>query len=693
MLKRSWLLFLAATATAISGQSQAQTAPAPAARPVHGAWGIDLSDQDRSVRPGDDFAMYQNGRWFARTELGPTRPLAAYWRDIRVEGTTRVDEMMAALDSEATNQERIEALVAAFHRSADQKLVDRRGLTPLLPTLRAIQSIKTKAQVARLMGDVEGPGTVRHVQARIIPGRNAFGVNIIQDRQDPGRYAIYINQAGLILPGPEYYTDPQFNDVKATYQAAVAKILHQIAWPDADNKAKQIVDLETRVAAVSSSHAELSDAAKTYHRITLSGLGTLAPEFDWRAFFAGAALPEDALIAVDVPNAISGIAKVFASAPLDVLKAKEAFGAVLLNAPRLDASTYQLYKDFGDSLMPSNLASPSRTLEITNLIEDSVPDAISAAYVKRYFSPEVKAKALAMSLLMKDALAQRVLDSPWLSPEGRRLAHAKVAAMHISIGYPDQLDDYRGLVIKSDDLFGNASRAAAYAWRKQVAQLKRPVDRSAWSLVPFYAQIPQYSPTTNSLIVPAAMLVPPFFDINADDAVNYGAVGTIIGSQIAASVTLPGVDYDASGRLGTWLPAADRAHFDAARQRVSALYSREEPLPGMHLKGDVLVHEALPDVLGTQIALDAYKASLKGASAPVLDGYTGEQRFFLGRAQSWRAKFPPAVMRNQITTGSNTPPYYRLNGPLPNLDEWYAAFGVKPGDKLYLPPEERVRIW
>jgi putative endopeptidase len=658
-----------------------------------GAWGIDLTDQDRSVKPGDNFAMYQNGGWFNRTELKPNQNISAYWRDVRVAGTTRVDEMMASLDRDSgTNRDRIEALVAAFHRSADDKIVNQRGLTPLQPTLRKIRAIKDKRQFAELMGSVEGPGTLRYVQSRLIPGRNFYGVNIVQDQQEPSHYAIFINQAGLILPGPQYHTDPSFKDLKATYQAGVAKLLRRIGWSDPERYAQQIVDLETKVAMVHSSLEELNDPSQTFHRMTLAQLSRQAPGFDWRAFFKGAGLPGDARIAVDAPKAISGIAKVYAHAPLDVLKAKEAFGAVLVDAPRLDSSTYQLYKDFADSVVPGILASPNRKLEITNLIEDSIRDAVSAAWVKRFFSPEVKAKVLAMSLLMKDALERRVLQSPWLSPEGKRRAHAKVSSIAISVGYPDRLDDYRDLLIKDDDLFGNASRSAAHNWRKQVAQLKRPVDRSQWSLVPFYAQIPAYTPTTNSLIVPAAMLVPPFFDIDADDAVNYGAVGTIIGPSIAAAVTVPGIDYDNSGRLGPWLPATDKAHFDSARQKIIAFYSREEPLPGMHLKGELLVQESLPDILGIEIALDAYHAALKGREPPVLDGYTGDQRFFLGRAQSWRAKFAPAALRNQIATGSNTPPYFRLNGPLPNVDEWYSAFGIKPGDKLYVPPSERVRL-
>ena len=667
-------------------------APLPAKAAAIGAWGIDLSDQDRSVRAGDNFAMYQNGGWFKRTELKPGQSVSAYWRDVRVTGTTRIDDMMAALEtSDPAKLDRVEALVSAFHRSARQDVVDARGLSPLRPLLKAVDAVRTRRQYAELAGVAEGPGVLRPISARLIPGRNPYQVNIVQDQQDPARYAIYITQGGLILPGPEFYTDPQFKDLKTAYRSSMVEMLRQIGWAKPEHYAQQIVDFETDIARVSLSHAQQRDVASTYQRITFGELKNRAPRFDWAAFFKGAGLPTDALIAVDSVDTTARIASVYARTPLEVLKAKEAFGTLLVDAVRLDSTTYGIYKQFADSVVPGILASPTRQLDITNLIEDSIQDAISASYIKRYFSPEVKAKGQAMAELMRVALDHRVSQSPWLSEEGRRLAHEKIAAMQISVGYPDKLDDYRGLVIKDDDLFGNASRAAAYAWRKQVALLKRPVDRSRWVLTPFYAQIPAYTPTTNSLIVPAAMLIPPFFDINADDAVNYGAVGTIIGSQIAAALVGNGIDYDARGRLGKWLPAADRANFEKERQRISALYSREEPIPGTHLKGELLVGEALTDILGIEIALDAYHASAQDR-ASLLDGYTGDQRFFLGRAQSWRAKFSPATLRNQIATGSNTPPYFRLNGPLPNVDEWYAAFGVQPGDKLYLQPSDRVRL-
>jgi len=665
--------------------------PAPAA--VIGKWGIDLSDQDRTVRAGDNFAMFQNGGWFKRTVLKPGQSLSAYWRDVRVAGTTRIDETMASLDAaDPAKSDRVEAMVSAFHRSARQDLVDARGLQPLQPLLAAIHTVRDKRQYAELAGAAEGPGEVRPISARLIPGRNPYHVNIVQDQQDPAHYAVYITQGGLILPGPEFYTDPSFKDLKGAYQSAMVTMLRRIGWADPERYAQQIVDLETAIAKVSLTHEQQRDTAKTFRRITLAGLKKRAPGFDWAAFFKGAGLPTDALIAVDSTDTTAKIAAIYAAAPLDVLKAKEALGTLLVNAVRLDSTTYGIYKQFADTVVPGILASPTRQLDITNLIEDSIPDAISAAYVKRYFSPAVKAKAQSMAELMREALDHRISGSEWLSAEGKQLVHQKIAGMQISVGYPDRLDDYRGLVIKDDDLFGNATRAAAYAWRKQVARLKQPVDRSQWVLAPFYAQIPAYTPATNSLIVPAAMLIPPFFDITADDAVNYGAVGTIIGSQIAAALVGNGIEYDAAGHLGKWLPAADRARFDQEQAKVAALYSREEPLPGMHLKGELLVGESLTDIMGIEIALDAYRASTKDGASSVLDGYTGEQRFFLGRAQSWRAKFSDTALRNQIATGSNTPPYFRLNGPLPNVDEWYAAFGVRPGDKLCLPPSDRVHL-
>jgi putative endopeptidase len=337
-------------------------------------------------------------------------------------------------------------------------------------------------------------------------------------------------------------------------------------------------------------------------------------------------------------------------------------------------------------------AGPNRDLDSINLLEASIPDAVSRVYVERFSSPAVKAKAQEMARLMKSALEKCVAETPLLSAEAKQAARAKLSTLQILVGYPDAYDTYPGLKIGAADFYGNVSRSAAYAWQAQVRKLGQPVPRSEWTLTPFYPQY-LYDAKRNTVEVPAALLVPPFFNIAADDAVNYGADGTVIGAQMVAALFSSGSSFDAAGKLHPWLPAEDAKRLDLARRQIGSLYSREEPLPGMRLKGELLADEAIEDIGGVQIALDAYHASLAGKEAPVLDGYTGDQRFFLGRAQMWRAKFSPEFTRNQVATGSNAPPYMRIDGPLANLDAWYAAFGVQSGDRRYIPPEQRARLW
>ena len=658
------------------------------------SWGVDLADQDRSIRPGDNFAMYENGAWYKRTTLNAQQANAAYWRDVRINAVKRINDMLTDLGAPKSAQLiGREALVASFHRSAmDDAAIDQAGLAPFQPELRAIRSARSKAEFARLMGSIEGPGTLRQPTVRAQPGRDFFSLAIDVDRKNPSRYALYIGQGGLILPGPEYYTQPDFADIRSAYQTYVAETLRLIGWSTPEKSAAAILRLETEIAKSSSTHEQLRDQAATYHRMTIAALKQTAPGFPWAEFLRGAEIPAGTDVVIDVPVVIADIAAVYARTPLETLRAKQAFGGAYVNAARLDGKIYDAYRGFAATALAGLQAGPNRDLDVVNLLEASIPDAVGGVYAERYSSPEVKAKAQSMADGIKAALSRRIADSDLLSAEGKAAALRKLGNLAILVGYPDHFDSYPGLEIDSNDFYGNVSRSAAYAWKAQVSKLKQPVPRSEWTLTPFYPQY-SYNPARNTVEVPAALLVPPFFNPDADDAVNYGAVGTTVGAQIVGALFGTGSSYDAEGKLDSWLPAVDGERVQAARRQISDRYSLEEPLPGMHLKGELLADEAMQDIGGIQIALDAYHDSLRGNQPPMLDGYTGDQRFFLGRAQMWRAKFSPEFTRNQVATGSNAPPYMRINGPVSNVDAWYGAFGVTPSDKLYIPPERRVRLW
>ncbi len=412
-------------------------------------WGINLADQDRSIRPGDDFAMYQNGSWYKRTTLSALQANAAYWRDLRIDAGKRIDQMLADLGArDPRSLSPLEAMVAAFHRSAtDNDAIDRAGLAPLAPELRAIRSAGDRAQFARLMGSIEGPGTLRQPTVRAEAGRDFFSLTVDVDRRDPARYALYVGQAGLILPGPEYYTQAEFADIRSAYQAYVAASLAQIGWDEPERNAADIVRLETELARVSSSHEELADRAATYHRLTLAQLAKTAPGFPWAEFLRGAGVPAGTPVVVDVPHVIRDIAGVYAKTPLETLRAKQAFGASYVNAARLDSKLYATYRGFAATAFAGLQAGPNRDLDAINLLEASIPDAVSAVYVQRYSSPEVKAKARQMSDLMTAAFVTRVAETPLLSADGKRAAQAKLASLRILVGYPDRFDTYAGLRI------------------------------------------------------------------------------------------------------------------------------------------------------------------------------------------------------------------------------------------------------
>ncbi len=661
-----------------------------------GAWGIDLTDRDPAVKPGDDFFMSQNGAWFARTELTPQAPFAAYWNDLRRLAPRR---LAALLEEVAANPnaspDSPEAKAGAFYRAfVDTKTVEAKGMTPLVPALNAIRAATTRARIAEVMGRAAGPGSLPPQKAfGFAPDGAAFLVNIAQDQRDPTRYAVYVGQGGLGMPGPEYYLDPQLADIKVAYEAYAAKLLALAGWPQPEMRAKEIVAFETRVAGASWSHEQMRNVVSTYNRMTVAELAALAPGFDWRAFLAGAELGNVREVVVDARSAFPNIARVVAETPIGVLQARQAFITADVAAPNLFSAAFAANFDFRIKAFnnPSTVPKP-RPIMAWNTLEPVIGDILGTLYVRRYFSPESKTQALEMAANMKRALDARLGGLEWMSASSKAQARAKLAKMQVNIGYPDAVADYSGLQISDTDLYGDVARATAFNWHRLVHRLGAPYDRSEWTFTPQSVNY-SYNATANTLEIPAATLQPPFFDLNADRAVNYGAVGSMIAAQMIGAFDNRGRHYDADGRLRDWLTPSEAAKFEAMTAAVAAQYSAIEPLPGIHVKGELVADEAVDDIGGLLVALDAYHLALGSQPAPVLDGFSGDQRVFLGRAQMWRAKFDRAFVRSLLATGRNAQPFLRVNGPVRNLDAWYAAFDVQPGDKMYVAPEQRVHIW
>ena len=669
----------------------AQRAHAAAIR----AWGIDLSDQDRSVRPGDDFYRFQNGAWIARAAPDVNHPFMSYWRDVR---TTAPGRLTAILDDLAveppTKQSAAVRKAATLYREyLDEAAVERLGHAPLKPELAQIRGARTRSDIARIMGRMEGPETLRGANLQDGFGRGLFVLNVGQDAQHPERNALYLAQGGLMLPDPTYYSDAQVADVRAQYRAYVAHLLSLIGWPRAAARADEILAFETRIAAVRTPLEKLADPSQSYHALTYDELRKLTPGFDWAAYFSGAGLAPPKRMVIDDPQAFARMARLFAKADPAMLRARQAFAAADYNAALLCKDLYSAKVAFRTNVLNTpSLAARNRKDGAERLVEAITPDVLGEIYIRRFVPPEVDVRAKAMGAALRAALDARFARASWFSDDTRAEARRKVAAMQIRLGYPDRFDDYSALSVGGGGLYADVHQAANYEWRELVKRLDRPFDRSRWLLPPMYPQY-LYDPQANVAEVSVALFQPPFYDPAADDAVNYGAVGTIVASKLIDGFNISGINYDSTGRLRNWLKPDELAHLATTGNTIADRYSSFEPLAGVHPRGRVLTDEALSDIGGIEIALDAYHATAGARSAEIIDGLTGDQRFFLGRAQSWRARFTDDVVRNQLQQGSNAIPWMRVNGPVPNIDAWYAAFEVKPGDRLYLPPEQRLRLW
>jgi putative endopeptidase len=696
MVRSATALLLAAP---VPASAQAHTGPVVSRDSMTsfavGGWGVATGDRDAGVRAGDDFYLSRNGGWLARTVLTPQEPAAAYWRDLQRLAPRRTTELLreAAANSAAAGS--AEAMAGAFYRAyMDEAAIDRKGVTPLRPQLDAIRTARTRSALAAEMGREAGPGTQRGItflRFNYAPG--LFSVDIGQDPQDPSRHAIFIAPDGLLLPGPEYYADPELADIRAAFEGYIAQVLTMLGWPEPVAMAHRVIALETRIAAASPTHEQMRTAGATDTSLAVARLEAAAPGFDWRAFLQGAELGRVGRVRVRALDVVPGLAAIFVDTPIDVWQARQAFAIADIDARHLGSALARANFEFRARQFNSPLTvPPPRGSNAGVIAEGSIGGIIGTLYAARYLTPEVKSAALTMAEGVRQAFADRLAHASWMSPDTRARARGKVSRIALDVGYPDTYKAPAALVVSDTDHYGNVVRARAFAWRERVHHLNDPFDRTAWPMTPQTATY-GYTVETNAIVMPAALLQPPFFDPQADPAVNYGAIGALMGGQVASALDDRGRHFDADGRRRELLAPDETRRFLALRQAISDRYSRVEPLPGLHLKGDLLADEAIDDLGGLLAALDAYHASLGGGPAPVIDGYTGDERFFLGWAQMWRAKFAPAFVRAQVATGANAPPCMRVNGPLRHVDAWYAAFDVQPTDRMFLPPGDRVRIW
>ena len=655
-----------------------------AAQPSSGAvggWGFDLAGANFLKHPGDDFFRYGNGAWYDRARIPPDRSSTGVDTELNITAEARIRDILERGAEGAGPSARADAAkIGAFYTAfMDEAGAEAHDAEPIAPLLRMIRAAATREQLAGMMGG-----------GRQCFFGSIFALGIGPDDKAPDRYSVSVRQGGLGL-NRDYYLTSRLAEKKAAYHAYMAQMLAMIGWEAPEQSAAAILDFETAIAQVSWSNAERRDPEKTYNPMTVAALAEAAP-FPWATLLAGAGLDGLDKVVVAESTAIPKIAAVYAGASLDTLKAWHAFHLADAAAPYLSKRFVAASFGFHSRTMTGIAEQPQRWKRAVQTINGAMGQAIGRLYVERYFPPAAKAQIDDLVAHLRGALKERITRLDWMSPDTKRKALDKLARLDVKIAYPDKWRDYSALVVRPDDLFADMQAVRAFGWQRQVKRLNGPVDRDEWYMSPQTVNA-SYNESFNEMTFPAGILQPPFFDPAADPAINYGGIGAVIGHEMIHGFDDEGRKYDGAGVLSTWWIAADAEQFTARAAVLGAQFDSYEPFPGVHLKGDLTMGENIADLGGALVALDAYHNALGGKPAPVIDGLTGDQRFFLSYAQSWRHKATDDSVRQQIVSNPHAPVQYRVNGVVRNMDAWYDAFRVKEGDALYLAPEQRVRIW
>ncbi|KAB7643889.1 M13 family metallopeptidase [Polymorphobacter fuscus] len=667
-------LLLCATALVLAG-------PVSAA-PQYGSYGFDTKGMDRAVKPGDDFFAYANGNWDRTTPIPADRSgygVAYVLDDLSRQRTREIIEAAAANPGTSADAARVGTYYATF---MDEPAIEAKGLAAIKPALDRIAAISTPAELATALGAA---------QRLKIPG--PFGVGVEQDPKNPERYMAGMGQSGLGLPDRDYFLqdNPKFVEVRAKYVDHITRMFTLAGFDNARARAEAVFALEKALAEVQWTRVQNRDPVKTYNLRDPKTLAAEAPGLDWPAFLAAAGIGGETRLDVAQPSAFAGMAKLVGDQPLAVWKDYLALRVLKARAAVLPKAFVDENFAFNGTVLAGQPENQPRWKRGVTQVNAYMGEAVGKLYVDKYFNADAKTKIDALVKNLLAAMGARIDKAEWMSPATKQEARAKLATFNPKIGYPDKWRDYSALKVVSGDAVGNADRANAFDYDRDLAKLGGPLDRSEWFMAPTVVNA-YYNPPMNEVVFPAAILQPPFFDPQADPAVNYGGIGAVIGHEISHGFDDQGRQYDAKGALRDWWTAADNKAFTERAKRLVAQYNAYEPLKGSHINGELTLGENIADIAGLQIAHDAWLRSLDGKPAPVIDGMTGEQRFFLGYAQAWRGKVRDAALLSQLTSDPHSPNVERAD-TVRNMDAWYDAFGVKPGDKLYLAPKDRVHIW
>ena len=653
--------------------------------------GIDASALDPSIRPQDDLFRHVNGRWLAEHEIPADRAVDGAFRALVDAAEEHVRAIITELGSRETTAEDAAAQVGALYASfMDTETVGRLGLDPVRGELDRIEAAVTPDDLVVVLGELQRTG-----------GAGATGFWVDNDDKDPDRYTVFLNQGGLGLPDEAYYRDDTYTPIRDAYRPHLARMLG-LSGLDTETAAAQadlVLDLETRLAASHWDVVRDRDADLTYNPMTLNELTASAPGFDWRGWVRALGVPEGAMdqLVVREPDFAIGFARLWTAAPVPQWRAWMRYRLISARAPFLHDAVVQANFDFYGRTLTGAPELRERWKRGVALVQGALGEAVGQVYVERHFPPGHKARMVELVGNLVAAYRESIASLDWMGEQTRVKALAKLAAFTPKIGYPDRWKTYAGLEVQADDLVGNVRRSHAYEQDREMRKIGRPVDREEWFMTPQTVNA-YYNPGMNEIVFPAAILQPPFFDPDADDAVNYGGIGAVIGHEIGHGFDDQGSKYDGAGRLEDWWTADDRSEFERRTRALIEQYSAFSPaqLDGSHhVNGALTIGENIGDLGGLSIALKAYRIALGRPldEAPVIDGMTGVERVLLGWAQAWQSKGRDEEVIRRMATDPHSPDEFRCNGVVRNLPEFHEAFGVGPGDGLYLEPEERVRIW
>ena len=669
---RNALLLMACAPLAISAAAAAAETAATGGSVRFGSWGVDLHSRDLKVNPGDDFERYASGTWMAATEI----PADKSSNSVGSELNDRNQERLQSIVTGAPADSQLGALYKSY---MDEARLEQLGSAPLKADLARVDAIKDKAEFTKHMASTFSDF-----------GATLFGAGILPDPANPTINIAFLGTSGMGLPDRDYYLLDKYKPQRDAYRAYIQRTLELAETPNASAAADSILAFETEIAKLSWPIADQRDIDKINNPMTPAQLAAYAPGIDWNRYLADTGVVTPKMIVGD-NTAVKALAALYEKTPLETLKLWQRFKVADQASDYLSKRFVDSKFEFAKSLTGAKELRP-RWRRGIDQIDGRLGEVLGETYVQRYFSPESKAMMEQLVSNLKAAAAIRIKGNSWMEDATKQAALAKLAKMDVMVGYPDKFRDFSKLVMKPDDLYGNVKRSSAFEWAYQLSDLGKPVDRKKWAMSP--ATVNAYNGgLENKIVFPAGILQPPYFDPQADAAVNYGAIGAVIGHEIMHGFDDQGRKIDETGAIRDWWTPADGERFKKLTDELGKQDASYEAAPGVFIIPDLTMGENIGDMSGLEVAYEAYKISLNGKPSPVIDGLTGDQRFFLAFAQAWRGEQRDDAIKTQVASDPHSPRRYRVIGPLRNLDAWYAAFNVQPGSKFYIPPEKRVRIW